>query len=93
MTTTTTTSETHNGTRPYALLRAGFPYLTTIGMRRVTWFPVDVAVGKEGRVYTLDRTQGSGGYIRRINWVDEDLGSFGAGDLTWPSSWSSRSYS
>ncbi len=82
----TTTTERRNGTRPFALLRAGFPFLTTLGMRRVTWFPVDVAVGKEGRVYTLDRTQGSGGYIRRINWDDEDLGEFGREHLTWPSS-------
>lgn len=85
-TATRTRTKTKNGTRPYALLRAGFPYLTTIGMRRVTWFPVDVAVGKEGRVYTLDRTQGTGGYIRRINWDDEDLGAFGASELVWPSS-------
>jgi DNA-binding beta-propeller fold protein YncE len=78
--------ENATDTRPHALLRAGFPYLTTIGMRRVTWFPVDVAVGKEGRVYTLDRTQNSGGYIRCINWDDEDLGAFGGSELTWPSS-------
>lgn len=81
-----TTAEKLATTRPHALLRAGFPYLTTIGMRRVTWFPVDVAVGKEGRVYTLDRTQNTGGYIRCINWDDEDLGAFGGSELTWPSS-------
>ena len=79
-----TATRTKNGTRPYALLRAGFPYLTTIGMRRVTWFPVDVAVGQEGRVYSLNRTQGAGGDIRRINWDDEDLGNFGVGEFVWP---------
>jgi sugar lactone lactonase YvrE len=81
----TTTTTLRNGNRPHALLRAGFPYYTTLGMRRVTWFPVDVEVGNEGRVYTLDRQQGSGGYIRRINWDDEDLGDFAGPHLTWPS--------
>ena len=31
--------------RPYGLLRAGFPFLKTLGMRRVTNMPMDVAVG------------------------------------------------
>ena len=38
--------------RPYALLRAGFPYLTTIGVRRnqnVT-HPTDIAFGKNGEI-------------------------------------------
>ena len=34
--------------RPYGLLRAGFPYLKTVGMRRVTNFPVDLAIGADG---------------------------------------------
>ena len=75
-------------TRPYALLRAGFPYLTTIGMRRVTSNPVDLALGREGRVYVLCRgsiqTE-----IRRITLDDDDLGPIsglgtGPGQLTWP---------
>ena len=74
--------------RPYALLRAGFPYLTTIGMRRVTSNPVDLALGAAGRVYVLCRgsiqTE-----IRRITLEDEDLGAIsglgmGPGELTWP---------
>ena len=32
--------------RPYGLLRAGFPFLKTLGMRRVTDSPMDVAVGR-----------------------------------------------
>lgn len=75
-------------TRPYALLRAGFPYLTTIGMRRVTTNPVAVASGREGRLYVLCR----GGIqveIRRTNWDDENLGTIGSpgtgpGQLQWP---------
>ena len=39
--------------RPYALLRAGFPYLKTVGMRRNVNHPVDIALGKEGRIYCL----------------------------------------
>ena len=34
--------------RPYGLLRAGFPYIKTLAMRRVTNFPVDLALGQEG---------------------------------------------
>ena len=70
-------------TRPYALLRAGFPYLTTIGMRRVTTNPVAVACGAEGRLYVLCR----GGIqveIRRTNWDDENLGTISDGKLQWP---------
>ena len=26
-----------------ALLRAGFPYEKTLGMRRITWYPIDIA--------------------------------------------------
>ena len=74
--------------RPYGLLRAGFPYLKTIGMRRVTNFPIDVGLGKEGRVYVLCRS-GQGTAISRITWDDEDLGPIGShgtddGQLLWP---------
>ena len=42
--------------RPYALLRAGFPYLTTIGVRRnqnVT-HPTDITFGKSFLLIWLD---------------------------------------
>lgn len=65
-----------------ALLRAGFPYVKTVGMRRVTWYPIDIALGGEGRIYTLGRHE-VGGAIRLINWDDEDLGGLGGG-WTWP---------
>jgi DNA-binding beta-propeller fold protein YncE len=74
--------------RPYALLRAGFPYFTTLGMRRMTNFPVDVVIGDERRMYTLCRGEGLA-EIRRFNWDDEDLGTIGSpgagdGQFTWP---------
>ena len=71
--------------RPYALLRVGFPYLTTLGMRRMTNFPMDLAIGEKGRLYCLTRTEG----IKKFNWDDEDLGYIGGagtgdGELSWP---------
>src|SRR5438067_6955424 len=59
--------------RPYGLLRVGFPYLKTVGMRRVTNFPVDVAIGKDGRLYVLCRSAGAA-QISRLTLDDEDLG-------------------
>ena len=57
------------------LLRAGFPYEKTIGMRRITWYPYDIALGAEGRVYCLRRGPFDvGGVICTINLEDEDLG-------------------
>lgn len=74
--------------RAHALLRAGFPYLKTLGMRRVTSNPVDLALGKEGRIYVLSRSELST-EIRRISWGDENLGVIGApgsadGKFVWP---------
>lgn len=69
--------------RPHALLRAGFPFYTTIGMRRVTTYPMDVVIGDEDRLYVLNRTDGSGGQIRRTNWDDDDLDILGDGFM-WP---------
>jgi len=75
--------------RPYALLRAGYPYYTTLGMRRVTTYPMDVAIGDEGRLFVLCRSDGQGGSIRKTNWDDEDLGTMGGGgtgdgQFMWP---------
>ena len=74
--------------RPHALLRAGFPYLTTLGMRRMTHFPMDIAIGDEGRLYIITRGE-LDAEIRQFNWDDEDLGAFGGkgdgdGQLMWP---------
>lgn len=69
--------------RPYALLRAGFGYYKTLGMRRVTSSPVDLALGNDGRIFIVGRS-GIGQGIRIINWEDDNLGVFGGGDLQWP---------
>ncbi len=74
--------------RPYGLLRAGFPYLRTLAMRRVTNFPVDVALGQEGRIHVLCRTEAAS-QIRTITLEDENLGAFGSigtgeGQFQWP---------
>ncbi len=53
--------------RPYAMLRAGFPYLKTLGMRRITSFPVDVAPAADDTFYVLSRT----GDITRLPWEDQ----------------------
>lgn len=74
--------------RAYALLRAGFPYLKTLGMRRLTTNPVDIAIGDEGRLYVLCRGE-LGTEIRRYTWDDEDrdvIGGAGTaeGKFVWP---------
>ena len=76
--------KTSNGSRPYALLRAGYPYYATLGMRRVTQNPVDIAFGDDGILYVLCRQRGIGNNLRRINWEDEDLGTIGGGNFEWP---------
>ena len=63
--------------RPYGLLRAGFPYLKTLGGHIVTWSPYDVAIGQEGRVYVVCRPSGKWGYLRVLTLDDEDLGLIG----------------
>ena len=74
--------------RPYGLLRAGFPYVKTLGMRRLTNFPVDIALGAEGRMYILCR-QENAALIRKYTYDDEDKGSIGSngedeGQFQWP---------
>ena len=70
---------------PYALLRAGFPYVKTLGMRRVTDAPADVAVGNDDNVYVLCRLSGSSP-IRKLTWDDDFLGPVGASEASfkWP---------
>ena len=67
--------------KAYALFRAGFPYSTTLGMRRVTTFPTDIALGDEGRLYVLCRTE-IATHIRKLSLEDEDLGAIEG--FTWP---------
>lgn len=75
--------------RPYALLRAGFPYVRTVGMRRLTVnFPIDVAIGKDSVLFILCRNE-EGAMVRKLTAEDDDLGSFGSlgtgdGQFRWP---------
>ena len=62
--------------RPYALLRTGFPYVKTIGMRRITSYPMQVVVTDDDRLFVLCRGEGTVN-IRRTNQDDIDLGSIG----------------
>ena len=57
---------------PYALLRAGFPYHKTVGMKGLIDDPLDIAFGTEGRIYVL-----GGAPIRITNTEHEDLGTIG----------------
>ena len=72
-------------TRPYGLLRAGFPYVKCVGMRRVTNQSMDVAIGKDYTLYVLSRT----GAISRLTLDDDDLrpiagGGEDDGKFVWP---------
>ena len=74
--------------RPFGLLRAGFPYLKCLSMRRTTNFPIDIALGEEGRLYIMCRSDGTA-MIRKYTVDDEDrgtIGGYGKGDgqFTWP---------
>ena len=69
--------------KPFGLLRAGFPYHLTLGMRRVTSQPVDIVLATDGLLFVLNR-QEVGGEIRRTNMEDEDLDTIGSG-FVWPS--------
>ncbi len=64
--------------RPAGLIRAGFPYLKTIGNFTKTSHPYDVALGQEGRIYVL--CGGGSGPVSILNLDDEDLGAFGSPD-------------
>ena len=67
--------------RPYALMRAGFPYLKTIGEFRRVMFPSDIAIAKDGTLFSFGRGsnygKGFSGPISITNLQDDNLGSFG----------------
>src|SRR5579862_9666870 len=62
--------------KPYGLLRAGFPYVKTVGMRQVTNFAVDLAIGRDGVLYVLCRSAGAA-QISRLTYDDDFLGAIG----------------
>lgn len=76
-------------TRPYGLLRCGFPFDKTLGMRRLTNYPIDVALGRDpDNMYILCRADNAA-LVRKYNYQDEDLGQFGSmgagdGQFMWP---------
>ena len=72
-------------TRPYGLLRSGFPYVKCVGMRRVTNQSMDVAIGKDYTLYVLSRN----GAIARLTLDDDDLRPIAGGGkddvkFVWP---------
>ena len=76
--------------RPYALLRAGFPYFKTIGMRRTTNFPMDFARASDGTCLILSRGENAT-QVRKLSWDDDNLGAISSlgmdeGKLYWPAS-------
>ena len=80
-------------TRPHGLLRAGYPYLRTLGMRRVTNFPADIAFSGTGDAYILMRSAGAATVrvwpVDDMDRLTDELIGFGAygaedGQLTWP---------
>ena len=78
---------------PHAMLRCGYPYERVLGMRRVTSFPVDIAIGDD-RAYVIGRTElGVGGNIRMVtmasdNTLDDapwgDMGTMADTGQLWP---------
>ena len=76
--------------RPYGLLRAGFPFHKTLGMRRLTNFPIDVALGKEGpHLHPVPPGEPRPQWSASTRWRDEDLGEIskpgeGEGEMKWP---------
>jgi DNA-binding beta-propeller fold protein YncE len=67
--------------KAHALLRAGFPYLRTVGMRRVTSYPTDLALGDDDVLFVVCRTEIAAS-VRRLSQDDEDLGTIGS--FLWP---------
>lgn len=80
-------------TRPHGLLRAGYPYLNTLGMRRVTNFPTDIAFSGDGDAYILMRSAGVAAIrtwpLDDMDYLTDDLKGFGSygtddGQMVWP---------
>jgi len=58
------------------MLRIGYPYVNTVGMRRLTSCPISVVVGDDpNELHIMCRLEGSVN-IRRLTLDDEDKGAF-----------------
>ena len=62
--------------RPHALLRVGFPYDRTLGMRRLTMTASDLAIGQDGHLFILGRGGFGITYVRHLTLDDEDVDGF-----------------
>ncbi len=62
-------------TRPFGLLRVGFQYEKTLGMRRLTNTPVSVVLADDGDLLILCRGEGLC-FVRRLSYEDDDKGAF-----------------
>ena len=78
--------------RPHGLLRAGYPYLRTLGMRRIVGYPVDIAWSGDDTLILM-RSEGAASVriwpIEDAESLTDDLkgfGSYGTGDgqMLWP---------
>jgi DNA-binding beta-propeller fold protein YncE len=81
------------------LLRVGFSYERTVGMRRLTNTAADVAISRDGHLHILCRGENLV-FVRRLTLEDDDLGAFNLvggggpvggsfkveGGFVWPSS-------
>ena len=83
--------------RPFGLLRVGFKYEKTLGMRRLTNTPIAVVLWEQDDLLILCRGEGLC-FVRRLSFNDEDKGAFNltggggpvgggfsiAGQFVWP---------
>ncbi len=78
--------------RPHGLLRAGYPYLKTLGMRRVIGYAVDISWSGDD-AYILMRSEGAASVriwpFEDAESLSDDLKGFGAygsdeGQMMWP---------
>ncbi len=81
------------------LLRVGFSYERTVGMRRLTNTAADIAISRDGNLHVLCRGENLV-FVRTLTLEDQDLGAFNLvggvapvggsfkveGDFVWPSS-------
>ncbi len=79
-------------TRPHGLLRAGYPYFRTLGMRRIFGFPADIAWAGDDTL-VLMRSEGAASVriwpLEDAAALSDDLKGFGSygtddGQMIWP---------